>query len=241
MKGILEAVGEAEKPKENTTESFYARVPFMDIESPSGKTGADRLAKIDGLRILKTHLPYDLWKNNLAKHPNLKVVLTLRNPKDTLVSQFHHLRSDKTLGAFNGTWDQFFELVKAKKLPWGDYFDINVGWYKFNKDRANSLILNYEDMKKDHRGYVVKIAKFMGYELSDEAIDTIVEASTLKSMYLHWVGRAGKATHWKSERSNFIRKGIVGDWVNHFTQEQSDYIDAKTKEYLEPLGITFEY
>ena len=240
MKGILEAMGQEEIPTELTMQNFYHKITFMDLEAPNGETGADKLAKIDGLRILKTHLPYDLWKDNLDKHPNMKVVLTLRNPKDTLVSQFHHYRSAEMLGAFNGTWDQFFELFKAKKLAWGDYFEVNAGWYKFNKDRANSLILKYEDMQKDHRGHVIKIANFMGFELPGEAVDQIVEATTVKMMSPKFA-KMLKGTAWIEERSSFIRKGIVGDWVNYFTQEQSGYVDAETKVFLEPLGISFEY
>ena len=46
---------------------------------------------------------------------------------------------------------------------------------------------------------------------------------------------------WKSDRSSFIRKGEIDDWVNYFSKEQSDYVEAKFGEYLRPLGIKFEY
>ena len=36
-------------------------------------------------------------------------------------------------------------------------------------------------------------------------------------------------------------KGIVGDWKNYFSEEQSDFVDEKCREYLEPLGLKFEY
>ena len=26
-------------------------------------------------------------------------------------------------------------------------------------------------------------------------------------------------------KSAFVRKGVVGDWQNHFSQEESDYVD----------------
>ena len=46
---------------------------------------------------------------------------------------------------------------------------------------------------------------------------------------------------WKSERSQFVRKRQVGGWVNYFSEEQSDFVDAKYKELLKPLGLIFEY
>ena len=38
-----------------------------------------------------------------------------------------------------------------------------------------------------------------------------------------------------------MRSGSVGDWQKHFTQEQSQFVDAKVKEMLEPVGVTFMY
>ena len=85
----------------------------------------------------------------------------MRNPKDTLVSYYHHTRADIHTGAFPGTWDQFFEMFKEKRFPWGDYFEHNANWYKFNIDRKDSLVLFYEEMKKSHRDHVLKVAKFL--------------------------------------------------------------------------------
>ena len=83
---------------------------------------------------------------------------------------------------FNDTRDQFFNLIKKKRLPFGDLFQHTSEWYKFNKDRQNSLVLRYEEFKKDHRGHIVKIVKFLGIELSGKAIDIIFEKSTIKTM-----------------------------------------------------------
>ena len=40
------------------------------------------------------------------------------------------------------------------------------------------------------------------------------------------------------DRTAFIRKEEVGDWDNYFSEGQSKFVDAKCKEYLEPLGVT---
>ena len=128
-----------------------------------------------------------------------------------------------------------------KKLPWGDYFENNKEWYQFNKDRENSLVLTYEEMQKDKRASVIKIAKFIGHEISDETANVIVEKTSVKEIRKKYQVLQAKKKYWNSERCDFVRKGEVGDWVNYFSKEQSDYIDAKCKEYLEPLGLHFEY
>ena len=56
---------------------------------------------------------------------------------------------------------------------------------------------------------------------------------------LSWLGpkqfkdEEGKAT--------FIRKGVIGDWKNHFTAEQSARIEAVCAERFKDTGIEFEY
>ena len=230
-----------EEGKEVTTVDVLAHIPFIETENPDGTFGADIFNGLSSPRCMKTHLPYELWEQQLVKHPNLKIIQTIRNPKDTLVSWYHHCRSDVNIGAFHGTWDQYFELFKQKRLPWGDYFEHNANWYQFNKDRKESLVLIYEDMKKSHRDHVIKIAKFLGYDFSDKVVDLIVEKSSLKDMSTRINAAFKDAPGWKSDRSNFIRKGQVGDWVNYFSEEQSKYVQAKYDEHLAPLGLKFDY
>lgn len=40
---------------------------------------------------------------------------------------------------------------------------------------------------------------------------------------------------------NFFRKGEIGDWRNHFSDEQSAQFDALYKEKLDGLGLTFDF
>ena len=230
-----------EDGKEVNTTDVLSHIPFIETEYPDGTFGADIFKALPPPRCMKTHLPYELWKQQLEKHPDIKVIQTMRNPKDTLVSWYHHCRSDINSGAFHGTWDQYFELFKQKRLSWGDYFEHNANWYKFNKDRKESLVLVYEEMKKSHRDHVIKIAKFLGYDLSDKVVDLIVDKSSFKDMSNKINPILKQSPGWKSDRSNFIRKGEIGDWVNYFCENQSTYVETKVQEYLEPLGLRFDY
>ena len=33
----------------------------------------------------------------------------------------------------------------------------------------------------------------------------------------------------------------MGDWVNYFSRDQNEYVEEKTKNELEPVGLMFEY
>ena len=104
-----------------------------------------------------------------------------------------------------------------------------------------SLILVYENMKKDPKAHVVKIANFIGQELSDKAVDLIVDQTSAEKISPKINEMFKQTSSWNSERSNFIRKGEVGDHVNYFSQEQSDHVEDMCREYFEPLGLKLEY
>ena len=153
------------------------------------------------------------------------------------MSYYHHMRSENQLGGFNGSWDQFYEVFKQKKLPWGDYFEHVADWFRFNRFRDNSLVLVYEEMVKDPKSHVIKIANFINTELPDTAADLIVKNTSFKKMSGSFNDKMKGIPSWNSERSTFLRKGKVGDWVNYFSEKQSEYVDAKCSEFLEPLGL----
>ena len=97
-------------------------------------------------------------------------------------------------------------------------------------------------MKQDHKGHVIKLASFLGYKLSDKQVDLVVEKSSFNAMATKdkESSKDSESKGWRADRSAFVRKGIIGDWVNHYSEEQSNYIDEMSKKYLEPLGITFD-
>ncbi len=91
-------------------------------------------------------------------------------------------------------------------------------------------------MKSDPHSHVIKLAEFSGHKLSNADINLIVEKSSFKNM-------APKLNEpdpaWRSERSNFARRGVVGDYKNYISNEQAEYLDQQCKIHLEPLGIYF--
>ena len=90
--------------------------------------------------------------------------------------------------------------------------------------------MSFEDIKKDPKAHIIKIAKFIGYDLSNKAIDLIVERTSAEAVSPRFVEMFKDMPSRDAKRSSFVGKDIVGDWVNYFSKEQSDYADAKCKE-----------
>ena len=55
---------------------------------------------------------------------------------------------------------------------------------------------------------------------------------------MSWTGPIFKDEEGKA---TFIRKGIIGDWKNHFTAEQSARMEAVCAERFKDTGLEFEY
>ena len=93
-------------------------------------------------------------------------------------------------------------------------------------------------MIKDFVGTIKKVAQFCNKQLDGEAIVKIAEACSFQTMKKQMTGVVGSLDN---TISHFFRKGKVGDWKNTLNEEESNWIDEKCKEYLDPIGLTFEY
>ena len=177
----------------------------------------------------------------MDRNPEVKMVQVIRNP-NLLVSYYHHYRMSKGVVCFNDSWDEFFEMVKANDVGYGDLFEHNANWYKFNKERENSLVIFYEDMKKNPKSSIIQIAKFVGKKLSSKVIDGIAELTTFENMKRNDKFNLSRLPNFKHEKSPFMRKGQVGDWFQYmyFTDEQNAYVEDKCKLF-DDIGLTFEY
>ena len=217
-------------------------VPFIEMRYPGGGPVGYKLAgEIPDPRYMKTHLPLCYWKDALDKSPSTKIIQTIRNPKDTLVSYYHFCRMNMVLGCFHGSWNEYFETVVTDQPMTGDLFKNTADWYSYNKKRENSLILVYEEMKKDLRGNVKKLSRFLERNLPDQIIDIIVEKTTFDNMSRDPTLNKRDIPVFKEERSTFLRKGKVGDWKEYFNDEQNAYIEARSREYFDPIGLKFDY
>ena len=92
-------------------------------------------------------------------------------------------------------------------------------------DISGSSVVHYEDMKKDLKKEVQRIATFVGKNLMDEVVEAIVEACTFKGMKTNPMTNCDDVPVFKKEISAFFRKGEVRDYLS---KEQNEYLDRLT-------------
>ena len=93
-------------------------------------------------------------------------------------------------------------------------------------------------MKKDPHTSVSTLGDFLGYPLSKDVVSRIVEQTTFSNMKLNPAANNSWMEKYHNEGATpFMRKGIIGDWKNYFSDEQSARMDALVNEKLAGTGL----
>ena len=108
-------------------------------------------------------------------------------------------------------------------------------------DAGNILFIKYEDMKENLRGAVETVAQFIGYHLTADVVESICEQTTFESMRNNDAANRSWMKDMLTEGSTFMRKGEVGDWRNHFSEEQSTKLDREYSARITGTGLDFRF
>ncbi|XP_050028535.1 sulfotransferase 2A8-like [Dermacentor andersoni] len=202
------------------------------------------------VRLFLTHQP--LSRETMNKEA--KYIYIARNPWDVCVSQFR-MTTDLSSSKFeDGTFDEFFEPFIEGDLGFGSYFDHVASAYAM-RDEPNLFFLTYEELKKDIRGTILRLASFIG-ERYERAM---LENSQMLQNILEW----SKPEHMKKvvvlnfresetpgsnellvkvnvtskegyggDRTKFalVKEAKVGGWKEYFTPDLLARMEKKIQE-----------
>lgn len=182
----------------------------------------------------------------LALKGRKNVVIVWRDGRDVMVSWYHHClflneRSNALL--VRQTREQFhsanyadvrsnlprfleyaFTVQRHPGFTWAHFVN---QWY----GRKGAVFVRYEDLRRDPANELVRIISGLGMTgktPTHEQLRTIVE-------YYSFERQSGRQAGQES-KSSFMRKGIVGDWVNYFDSEARTIFDSYAGNELIKLG-----
>lgn len=167
-----------------------------------------------------------------------------RDPRDVMVSWYHHclFHSDKNHPDFvnqyrsalafedvddvEGNLASFIRLVFespiSPRFTFNDFVDF---WH----GRNGVVECSYEDFKSDPVTSLDGVLRALNFrDYSSTSISLAVEKYTFSKQANRKPG--------EEDSSSYLRKGVVGDWVNYFTSESARILDDYLGDRLIKLG-----
>ncbi|CAF1247621.1 unnamed protein product [Adineta ricciae] len=209
---------------------FTARTPFLEQHGGQGIVNMRRPGSI------KTHLPLSI----IPQHSQAKYIYVVRNPKDMCTSFYKFIKTMPGVTHSDVPFDTYFDLFIAGRANYGDYFDHVLDAWS-HKDEPNVLFIVYEDMKKDIRSVIRRLAKFLNVDLTDEILERIVQVTSFDYMKKAEYNKhlSEESAGHLFETRTVVRKGEVGDWRTLMSEEQSRRMDARFKQTMEHIPELF--
>ncbi|KAG0421865.1 hypothetical protein HPB47_002270 [Ixodes persulcatus] len=194
-----------------TFNEFLEKAPFLEVQEV--KTTASP-------RLLRTH--FSMSKLRLSE--KAKYIYVARNP-----------------------WDS--------KIGFGDYFEHVLSGYSHRRD-SNVFFVTYEELQTNKKNVVLRLAEFLGehhrkvLEENEEVLQQVLEKSTVAFMknfmttnpkdilnvlkknspHLQPAQVISNQESCQSTDIHILRKGVVGDWKQHFTRENIEKMQTAIME-----------
>lgn len=219
-----------EHPKSGGTWVSQMIAEYLDISNPRDRMPPRRRCVLHG-HYLKVADAND-------------IIVMWRDGRDVLVSHYyyHLFHRRKTMPGWAEMQQKRIGIKDARDVQrnmprYIEYFftdgpPFNMTWTSFIetwKNRTGHVETSYEAMR-EFPGQEMK--KILEYLLVPDIDDLKLEACIAKFSFENVTGR-------KPGEENpycFVRKGIVGDWKNHFTREAREVFDHYAGQTLIDLG-----
>lgn len=173
----------------------------------------------------------------IPKPSNYKTFFVLRDPRDAVVSwyfsaKYSHvltsvipeLRRDLAqLDSSNG-----LKYIINRLVEFG-YFEAQKSWINVTQEQENIAIFRYEDLVSSNNSFLRKLLNYLQIEIPKAEFIALCDRHKFETM------TKGRAQGEENINSHY-RKGIAGDWKNHFDSSTLDYFYQVTEDLVEVLG-----
>lgn len=220
--------------------------PFLDSHRTFGEDGNLQSQyqanhKFMGAHAFNTHFLY----NMLPFSANMKYIYVVRDGKDVAVSFYHHLCNQDDADLFDGSFSEFLKQFLDGKLPYGSRIAHIRSWLRAYRSFEQHttvegtesspnpiLLVRYEDLINNLKDQVLRILTFLSLSYSDEEVDAVLPFMSFAYMKANKHKFEPISVQWK-EGFEFIRKGVVGDHVTIFSEEDCLLYQQRVAEELE--------
>lgn len=187
--------------------------------------------RFEGMLVLtKMHVHGSEHNARVLREAGVRYAVLFRDLRDVAVSNIFYVR--------NTPWHPEHPHYREKSVQeglavfaertLGDYEQWVRSWAR-NADPERSVILRYEEMLSDVEGCLKRVAGLFGLDASEETIREIAARNSFSAM-------SGGRNRGEASESDFVRKGVAGDWRNHFTPALRELYRQKIGRFLIEFG-----
>jgi hypothetical protein len=180
-----------------------------------------------GGRLIRTH---ERWRSEYRR-----AIYVVRDGRDVAVSLYYHLQRSQGMRAdFTDYLTAFFEGWLIGAGPWDRHV---TGWLDSPAASTGGVLLvRYEDLQADALGQLRRTAEFLGVAANDEQLAAALAAGSKDAMQGREKATTGIAHREAGATIPVVRKGVVGDWQNHFSPADLERFDQRAGYAMQRLG-----
>ena len=209
------------------------RVDFETIERqvPDLYTNDEiKLGKIASPRILKSHDAYQPMYR--------RVLYIVRDPRDVLVSYYHHQIKTRRITADTPMQDFVDTFIAGEIDSYGSWGE-NVGsWIGAREGSPGFKLIRYEDLHAKPIETLGKVAKFLDLSADEDKLQKVYDSCRAEQMMKLEIGSEGKLSILKNTDQNkrFVRNAKVGGWQDELPMDSAVRIQQHWGELMIRLG-----
>jgi hypothetical protein len=226
-------------PKSGSTwlERMLCEAPgYLPWHPPKAATFTQDLRRVDfvpgprGYTVTKTHTAPKETNLAILAETGRPYVVMIRDLRDVSVSWAYYvgLKGRQRVAhpeardlSVPQRIDYYIEHILPMRLRWV------LGWAE-HLHAGQGLLIRYEDLLADTPGVMGRVFSHYEVGLSDEQVRAIVDENSFREA----TGRAAG----DADTSSFNRKGIAGDWLNHYTDAQRNAFADVAGSAMSDLG-----
>lgn len=189
------------------------------------------ISRLDkALSVLKLHVHGSPNNVRILEKAEVNYVVIFRDLRDVAVSYYYYVRNTPWHPEYkryqylptiqDGLKEFGRELLPAYK-KWVD------SWQENGTERC--LIIKYEEMRADTLNVFERVLNHFQIDLSQDEVNRIVENNSFKSLTK---GRM----EGEDDSGSFFRKGVSGDWKNHFNEDLKEMYKNEIGDFLIQYG-----
>ena len=105
------------------------------------------------------------------------------------------------------------------------------------RDHPNVKMVWFEDMKRDQLGVIKDLCSFLQHPLTDDQMERLAGYVKFENMKNNPNSNPTCGINLPTGKTDFCRKGKVGDWKNYFDQKRTEKWDKWIDDNISGTGL----